>query len=67
MDSGFKNDGMSWRCVGDNQELKGFNTHAPLVLGGIGKLHQTVMAHAHNVKMQRALPNNEGHIKNVLS
>jgi len=57
LNSGFKQSGKSWRCVGDNHDLKSFNTHAPLVLGGIGKLHDTVMTRSHIIKMQRALSN----------
>lgn len=53
VNSGHRNGGQSWRCEGDNNELKSFSTFAPTALAGIGKMPSTIMDRAVMLEMRR--------------
>ena len=41
------------RCVGENQEPRMFDVHAPIAMAGIGRLHGTTESRAIRIVMQR--------------
>ncbi len=53
LNSGHCAGGKSFRCQGDNHDVKAFSTHCPVVMAGIGHLPATLADRSIPVKLQR--------------
>ncbi len=56
LNSGHRRGGQAFRCVGDNNEVRGFQVHAPAVLCGIGSLPGTLYDRSIVIRLERAKP-----------
>ena len=56
LNSGHRRGGQAFRCVGDNNEVRGFQVFAPAVLCGIGALPGTLHDRSIVVRLERAKP-----------
>ena len=56
LNSGHRHGGQVFRCVGDNNEVRGFQVFAPAVLCGIGALPGTLHDRSIVVRLERAKP-----------
>lgn len=56
LNSGHRRSGQAFRCVGDNNEVRGFSVFAPAVLCGIGTLPGTLHDRAVVIRLERAKP-----------
>jgi hypothetical protein len=56
LNSGHRHNGQAFRCVGDNNEVRGFKVFAPAVLCGIGSLPGTLHDRSIVICLERAKP-----------
>jgi hypothetical protein len=56
LNSGHRRGGQAFRCVGDNNEVRGFQVFAPAVLCGIGALPGTLHDRSIEIRLERAKP-----------
>lgn len=56
LNSGHRHGGQAFRCVGDNNEVRGFKVFAPAVLCGIGALPGTLHDRSIVICLERAKP-----------
>jgi hypothetical protein len=56
LNSGHRRGGQAFRCVGDNNEVRGFQVFAPAVLCGIGALPGTLHDRSIVIRLERAKP-----------
>lgn len=56
LNSGFQRTGRVIVCVGEDSEPTEFSTFCPKVLGGIGRLPETIESRSIPIRMSRALP-----------
>ncbi len=56
LNAGHKRGARAYRCEGENNEVRGFNVFAPVVLAGIGNLPGTLHDRSIVVKLVRAKP-----------
>jgi hypothetical protein len=56
LNSGHRRGGQVLRCVGDNNEVRGFKVFAPAVLCGIGELPGTLHDRSIVIRLERAKP-----------
>jgi putative DNA primase/helicase len=54
LNSGHRKGGKTFRCQGDNHEVRVFNTFAPAVLSGIGELPGTLLDRSITLRLERA-------------
>lgn len=54
LNAGHRKGGLHMRCEGDNNEVKGFKTFAPVAIAGIGMLPATLAGRAIHISMRRA-------------
>ncbi|WP_282609710.1 DUF3631 domain-containing protein [Pelagibius sp. Alg239-R121] len=53
INAGFAKGGRHMRCIGDDHEVKGFKTYAPVALAGIGNLPGTIEDRSIKITLQR--------------
>ena len=56
LNGGHRHGGQHLRCVGDENEVRGFKSFAPVATAGIGKLPDTLVDRSIPIKMKRSLP-----------
>ena len=56
LNSGHRRGGQAFRCVGDSNEVRGFQVFAPAVLCGIGTLPGTLHDRSIVIRLERAKP-----------
>jgi len=56
LNSGHRRGGQAFRCVGDNNEVRGFQVFAPAALCGIGALPGTLHDRSIVIRLERAKP-----------
>lgn len=56
LNSGHRRGGQAFRCVGDNNEVRGFQVFAPAMLCGIGTLPSTLHDRSIVIRLERAKP-----------
>ena len=56
LNSGHRRGGQAFRCVGDNNEVRGFQVFAPAALCGIGSLPGTLHDRSIVIRLERAKP-----------
>ena len=56
INAGHRRGGQMLRCEGDENEVRGFKTFAPVALAGIGNLPDTIADRSIPISMRRALP-----------
>jgi Protein of unknown function (DUF3631) len=56
LNSGHRRGGQAFRCVGDSNEVRGFQVFAPVVLCGIGALPGTLHDRSIVIRLERAKP-----------
>jgi hypothetical protein len=56
LNSGHRRGGQTFRCVGDSNQVRGFQVYAPAVLCGIGSLPGTLYDRSIVIRLERAKP-----------
>jgi putative DNA primase/helicase len=54
LNAGHRQGAMVYRCEGENNEVRGFNAYAPVVLSGIGALPATLHDRSITIRLERA-------------